>query len=361
MHSHNEKELVAKGLKGQRLVIPDMRPIFAHWPSGQNENYQAMKDIIDERLAAQSMKEEARKAFNDMNPALLAARWWPTASAKQYQVMVDLIIWFGYWDDLIESLAPDPAAAEGLRAATKVLVRRSLGLAGPEDVGGGVAISNPLVRGFESIAEEVCAVYDEEQRRTLLEHFEQYIDSTRLEAEADRSDRLPSLKRYWQVRTLTSGMGTLLGFIEFAVEAKLPARLVRSAAYETLWVTTIVINSIVNDLISFKKEMKAGSVLSSVAILYHEVDNLDAAVQMSLAHLRILVDEFDRTADALLSSGSSGSESTPLLDAGEVDAVFRVVDALRMVNTGNLEWSLQSKRYGVSQFITAAGQIELVL
>lgn len=85
-------------------------------------------------------------------------------------------------------------------------------------------------------------------------------------------------------------------------------------------------------------EQKAGSVLSSVAILYHEVDNLDAAVQMSLAHLRILVDEFDRTADALLSSGSSGSESTPLLDAGEVDAVFRVVDALRMVNTGNLEW-----------------------
>lgn len=209
MHSHNEKELVAKGLKGQRLVIPDMRPIFAHWPSGQNENYQAMKDIIDERLAAyvagplslifghahtnntyQSIHEGGgpqsvqryepglarskvrRSSSSSFSYSLQArwrkliprGRWWPTASAKQYQVMVDLIIWFGYWDDLIESLAPDPAAAEGLRAATKVLVRRSLGLAGPEDVGGGVAISNPLVRGFESIAEEVCAVYDEGER-----------------------------------------------------------------------------------------------------------------------------------------------------------------------------------------------------
>ncbi|XXG98202.1 hypothetical protein Hte_004523 [Hypoxylon texense] len=353
MHSHSEKELVSKRLKGQKLVIPDMRPIFAHWPSGRNENYQAMKDIVDKRLADQSIKEEARKAFSDMNPALLAAAWWPTASMKRYQVMVDLIIWFGYWDDLIENLAPDPTAAEGLRAATKVLVCQSLGLAGPDD-GEDVTISNPLIHGFQSIAKEICAVYDEEQRRTLLEHFDQYIDSTRLEAEADRSDKLPSLKRYWEVRTLTSGMGALLGFTEFAVQAKLPTSFVRSAAYETLWVTTIVINSIVNDLISFKKEMKAGSVLSSVAILYHVVDNLDAAVQMSLAHLRILVDEFDRTANAVLAR-------SPLLGPAEIDAVSRVVDALRMVNTGNLEWSLQSERYGVGQFVTAAGQIELVL
>lgn len=52
MYVHNEKELVAKRLKGQRLVIPDMRPIFAHWPRGQNENYQVVKDIIEKRLAA---------------------------------------------------------------------------------------------------------------------------------------------------------------------------------------------------------------------------------------------------------------------------------------------------------------------
>ncbi|KAI1775012.1 terpenoid synthase [Hypoxylon cercidicola] len=352
MYVRNEKELVAKRLKGQRLVIPDMRPIFAHWPRGQNENYQVVKDIIDKRFAAQSMKEEARKAFDNMNPALLAATWWPTASMKQYQVLVDLIIWFGYWDDLIENLSPDPTAAEGLRAATKDLVCQSLGLGGPED-GKDITISNPLIHSFEHIAKEVCAVYDEEQRRTLLGHIDQYIDSTRLEAEADRSDTLPSLKRYWEVRILTSGMGTLLGFTEFAVQAKLPPSLVRSAEYESLWVTTIVINSIVNDLISFKKEMKVGSVLSSLAILYREVDSLDAAVHMSLAHLRTLVDEFDRTANAMLSKSA--------LDADEVDSVSKVVNALRMINTGNLEWSLQAKRYGVGQFMTAAGQIRLVL
>nr|AHY23920.1 terpene synthase [Hypoxylon sp. E7406B] len=350
MYDYREKELLAKRLKGQRLVIPDMRPIFAHWPCGQNEKYQEMKDMIDTRLASQPMKEESRRAFNDMNPTLLAATWWPTSSMNQYRVLVDLIIWFGYWDDLIESLASDPGAAEGLRSATKTLVRQSLDLGGLEE---DMSINNPLILGFKNIAEEVCKVYDEEQRRVLLGHFDRYIDATQLEAEADLSETLPSLKRYWEVRVLTSGMGTPLSFTEFAAGVKLPSQIVSSAAYESLWVTTVLINSIVNDLVSFKKEMKAGSVLSSVAILYHEVDNLDAAVQMSLAHLRILVDEFDRTANAILSKFPLGID--------EVESVSKAIDVLRMVNTGNLEWSLQSKRYGVGQFMTPNGQIELVL
>ncbi|KAI0841240.1 terpenoid synthase [Hypoxylon sp. FL0890] len=372
MCHYNEKELLSKRLKGQKLVIPDMRPIFAHWPRGQNENYQAMKDMIDERLATQSTNEENRRAFNDANPALLAATWWPTSSKDHYRILIDLIMWFGYWDDLAEKLTHDPNAAEELRSSTKTLVRQALSLGDTEEEY--MAISNPLILDFKSIAEEICKVYDEEQRRSLLTHFDRYIDSTRLEAEAHLSEKLPSLKRYWEVRILTSGMGALLAFTEFAAQVKLPSRIVSSTAYETLWMTTIVINSIVNDLVSFKKEMRAGSVLSSVAILYQQVDNLDAAVHMSLAHLRILVEEFDRTANTILSNFP--------LSIDEVEAVSKVIDALRMVNTGNLEWrfvprlkdrlsgfgictnilfSLQSKRYGIDQFRTHNGQIELVL
>ncbi|KAI8958720.1 terpenoid synthase [Daldinia sp. FL1419] len=350
MQNYSEKELVAKRLKGQRLVIPDIRPIFAHWPSEQNENYETVKDIIDKRIAEQPMKDEARTAFCNMNPSLLAAKWWPRSSKENYRVLVDLIIWFGYWDDLSESLAADPISAENLRDATKILGRQSLGLATSEEE---IAISNPLILDFKRIGGKIAAAYDEEQRKTFLDHFEKYIDSTRLEAEADLSGTLPSLKDYWEVRILTSGMGILLGVTEFVAEVKLPTSVVSSAAYDTLWTTTIVINSIVNDLISFKKEMKAGSVLSSVAILYQQVGNLDAAVQMSLAHLRILVDEFDRTANMLLSKFPLRPE--------EIEPVSKVIDTLRMVNTGNLEWSLQAKRYGVCQSITQAGQIEVIL
>ena len=49
MTFRNQRKDLARRLQGQRLVIPDMRPIFAYWPGGQNENYQAVREaLIDE-------------------------------------------------------------------------------------------------------------------------------------------------------------------------------------------------------------------------------------------------------------------------------------------------------------------------
>ena len=75
---------------------------------------------------------------------------------------------------------------------------------------------------------------------------------------------------------------------------------------------------------------KAGSIFSSVAVLYHELNNLDAAVQTSLRHLQELVGVFDRTAETVLASLSPESAAR--------HAAAKVIDLMRMVNTGNLEW-----------------------
>ncbi|KAI8629438.1 terpenoid synthase [Xylariaceae sp. FL1651] len=355
MHPMNQRSLLAHKLSGQRLVIPDMRPIFTRWPNKQHEDYEVVKKAVDKRFARILTNEKSQKAIDEADPALLAARWWPTAPTKAYCVMTDLVIWFGLWDDMIEKLADENTpAAEDLRVTTKDFIRRALGLAEDDE---DVATTNPLIQSFQAIAVEVCAFYSEEatvdQRRTLLEHFDQYIDATRLEAEAEKSSEIPTLREYWEVRILTSGMGTLLGLSEFAAQVQLPPDFVKSEAHSTLWVTTIIINSIVNDLLSLKKEMKAQSVLNSVAILFHQHNDLNVAVEMSLDHIRQLVDVFDRTVDDVLSSST--------LDSRELDAISKVIDLMRTVNTGNLEWSLQAKRYGVAQHITECGAIELFL
>ena len=51
MAFHNPKKDLASRLKGQRLVIPDMRPIFTHWPNGQNENYKAVRKALVDQAA----------------------------------------------------------------------------------------------------------------------------------------------------------------------------------------------------------------------------------------------------------------------------------------------------------------------
>ncbi|KAI0458653.1 isoprenoid synthase domain-containing protein [Xylaria acuta] len=350
MHTVNQRVLLAQRLSGQNLVIPDMRPILLHWPSGKHEDYEVVKGAVDKRSALLTSRKNQR-AIAEADPALLAARWWPTVSTQSYRVMTDLVIWFGIWDDVIEKLADDTAAAESLRVSTKDFIRTAFGLTGDNET---ISTADPLVYSFQSIAAETCAFYNKDQRRILLDHFDQYIDATRLEAKAERSSEIPSLKEYWEVRILTSGMGTLLGLSEYALQVQLPPSFLQSEAYSTLWVTAIVINSIVNDLLSLKKEMKAQSVINSVAILFHQYNDLNVAVELSLDHTRQLVALFDRTADDILSS-------TDTFDATELDAIAQVIDLMRTVNTGNLEWSLRAKRYGVAQHMTKEGTIKLVL
>ncbi|KAI1155245.1 isoprenoid synthase domain-containing protein [Nemania diffusa] len=350
MHTVNERLLLAQKLSGQKLFIPDMRPILSHWPCSQHKDYEVVKKALDKRFALVTNRMN-QKALSDADPALLAARWWPTAPKKSYRVMTDLVIWFGLWDDVIESLANDAVAAESLRVSTKDFIRTTLGLAEGNEV---TTTTNPLIQSFQPIAAEACAFYNKDQRRILLDHFDQYIDATKLEAEAERSINIPNLKDYWEVRILTSGMGTLLGLSEYAQNVQLPPNFTQSKEYNTLWVTAVVINSIVNDLLSLKKEMAAQSVVNSVAILFHQYGDLDVAVEMSLGHIRQLVVLFDRTANDVLGSADT-------FDECELDAIAKIIDLMRTVNTGNLEWSLHAKRYGVEQHLTEDGAIELIL
>ncbi|KAI0969919.1 isoprenoid synthase domain-containing protein [Xylaria arbuscula] len=350
MYTTNQKGLLAQRLSGQKLVVPDIRPLMSHWPSGQHESYEVIKNAIDKRFSMLA-SERNRKAISDADPALLSAMWWPTASIRSYRVMTDLVIWFGLWDDVIEKLTDDPAAAESLRVSTKDFIRSALTANEGTTT---TPTTNPLIQSFQPIATEACAFYNQDQRRILLEHFDRYFDATRLEAEAEQSSEIPSLKEYWEVRILTSGMGTLLGLSEYAVQVQLPPSFVQSEAYSTLWVTTVVINSIINDLISLKKEMKAQSVVNSVAILFHQHNDLDIAVKMSLDHTSQLIALFDRTAEDVLSSSNT-------FDASELDAISQIIDLMRTVNTGNLEWSLQAKRYGVAPYMTENGAIEVIL
>lgn len=74
----------------------------------------------------------------------------------------------------------DPSAASDLRAATKILVRQSLGLVEPGE-GDTSCITNPLVLGFRNIGERVCKYYDEGEKLRflpLLWRFPPYQRST---------------------------------------------------------------------------------------------------------------------------------------------------------------------------------------
>jgi len=77
--------------------------------------------------------------------------------------MTDLTIWFGLWDDVIEKMADDHAAAENFRVTTKDFIRRALGLS-KGDADAAIPDNNnkinPLIQSFQPIAAEACASYN---------------------------------------------------------------------------------------------------------------------------------------------------------------------------------------------------------
>ena len=45
-----ETSKLARKLRGRRLVIPDLRSIFSHWPNGINEHYEQLREVVSKKL-----------------------------------------------------------------------------------------------------------------------------------------------------------------------------------------------------------------------------------------------------------------------------------------------------------------------
>ncbi len=67
MPTVNQRMLLAQRLSGQKLVIPDMRPVLSHWPCGQHENYEAVKSVVDRRFAMYVMEYQGHQVWKWTN------------------------------------------------------------------------------------------------------------------------------------------------------------------------------------------------------------------------------------------------------------------------------------------------------
>lgn len=82
-------------------------------------------------------------------------------------------------------------------------------------------------------------------------------------------------------------------------------------------------------------------------LLYHKHGNLDLAVSLVVETIENAVKDFDCAAEALTRRFSDDRELILRLET--------YIRACRLNCTGNLNWSLQTGRYGVSQQSIAGG------
>ncbi|TQN63795.1 (+)-eremophilene synthase [Colletotrichum shisoi] len=263
--------------------------------------------------------------------------------------MISQIFKLFLWDDEIDTetgrLAGDMEAAKLYRQETIEYVHRCLGLSG--DARQHSTPANEIIAFFKIIGDAVCEAYDLEHRELLFGEIEFFMETSEVEQRRRLSSELPTTEEYLATRMGTGAVNVCTILSEAAYGISIPVGVLRDAHMKVVWDQTNILVCVVNDLLSLKKEIDQQSVESIVPLLYSNVGSLAASVSMVIEIIEKSIKEFDSAAVLLLSKFAD--------DEALVSDLEIYTDACRLNCTGNLNWSLQTGRYGVSQQTITGG------
>ncbi|MCJ1437555.1 hypothetical protein MMC27_006942 [Xylographa pallens] len=216
---------------------------------------------------------------------------------------------------------------------------------------------NSIVHRFESIGNQIRAVYTIDQRITLLDEISKYVDSTIEMQMHQASHTVVSVKSYWKMRMGSSGYGAITGLLDLANKLRLSFTIMEDDEIKMLVDEANKIISMTNDLLSFQDFTKGSTpyIMNHVALAFAEQENKDLqlVVDQAVEFIKTAVERFDSTAAWLLSGPRDDLSSQAHLRA--------FIDGCRESCTGNLEWGLFMGRYGQQNVQQADGSLKFVL
>ncbi|KAF4923082.1 Presilphiperfolan-8-beta-ol synthase [Colletotrichum viniferum] len=168
------------------------------------------------------------------------------------------------------------------------------------------------------------------------------MKTSEVEQKRRLSPDLPSIEEYVETRMGTSAVNVTSFFNEYAYRVSLPIKVLTDTYMKVVWDKTNIIIWATNDLLSLKKEVGQQTVDSIVPLLFREFGSLDLAVSMVVETIEKAVEYFDYAAYILTERYLTGNLKT-------------YINACRLNCTGNLNWGLQTGRYGVSKHTIAGG------
>ncbi|KXH51867.1 hypothetical protein CSIM01_10753 [Colletotrichum simmondsii] len=317
MAAHTESAQLASRLDGLVMVIPDLRRMVSHWPSGKNAHASEVEGLVRKLLEQSDASPKDKANVLEANPALLASCLWPNVTRERLGTLTLMVLWQGRLDDHIESLEYKSAEkAKDFRNKAKDYIAQYLQLSeGPKE-----ASTDPIIAGFQPVAKVICQQYDREMR---------YI----------QNGHAPTTLSYEKLRKKTGGAGPLCALAEFASGSEWPAHVVNSQPYKMILESVSIIIGLTNDLLSLNKELRKGRTLNAVPVRYwngKDGSDLESAVGEVVEEIDKAVKQLDVCERRLINQS--------LADA---DAIREVATTLKKICTGNLTWSLESKRYNV--------------
>ncbi|KPM38085.1 hypothetical protein AK830_g8485 [Neonectria ditissima] len=355
-----DQDAIVAALEGRTLRVPDLTRFFHAWPAARAHPHHAavvplVDAAIDSLAAAHHHPALARRKRDDI--AGLAALWFSQADDARLEALALYAVWLVCWDDVVDAgegdLAADFEGAERWRRRTLDMVRGALRVDGPgvqEVVDADADAINAVFRDF---AGRLGRTAPAEQRRRLCDEVGSYIASCGVEQRLRLERCVPDYDSYMAFRLDTVGGAMLCSLVEHATGEPLPGAVATAPPVRVLWTQVCVLLTIVNDLLSLKKELRTGCVINAVAALLAPERDLDAVVAELEQRLARAVGEFDAAAGELLARVEGDREQSGVVE--------RYIDGCRAIVTGTLEFTLRSPRYNLAKLLRDDGSLEIVL
>ncbi|KAM0246764.1 hypothetical protein ACHAP5_004535 [Fusarium lateritium] len=272
----------------------------------------------------------ARRKKDDI--AHLACSLYPQACKQQIEALTLYTTWLVCWDDAVDAnegeLAGDFARAERWRRQTMFMVREALAVDGTYIR---KADGDPINGVFRDFGSRLCETAQRDQRRLLHDEIQFFIESCAAEQELRLTGRIPDYESYMKMRIGTVGGRMLCSLVPYATQERLPTEVSSAPEVDQMWTQVCVILSLLNDMLSLKKELRTNCVINAVTAIMKPGMTLDMVVSELEERMRLAVQVFDDAADKLLRKTRSQEELQPF--------VKRYVDGCRAIVTGTLNFT----------------------
>ncbi|GAA2410798.1 hypothetical protein GCM10010420_44500 [Streptomyces glaucosporus] len=288
--------------------------------------------------------ESAFEEYDALRLERAMARFYPRATGEDLMLATDVNGWFFVFDDQFDGrLGQRPeAVARLLNSLTAVM-----------DEGGpapGTPL-NPLVESFRDLWRRVNDGMPEVWRERFRRHWRGYLLAHHQEALNRSGDAPPALEEFLTARRHSIGIQPCLDLAERCGRYALPAGLHGGSPLREMRRITDDVAIFVNDIVSLDKELAVGDVNNTVILLHRATGRaLEECVREVCAMANGRVARFREHAARL--PGLLAARGVP----GQVRArVEDYVDGMRNVMRGNLDWSLESRRYDAAGVAAVSG------
>ncbi|KAK3315699.1 isoprenoid synthase domain-containing protein [Apodospora peruviana] len=292
-----EMEAMSAKLRGQKLHIPDLRPIYNQWPTKCSPHYAQLKVTVELKIKEwiPAEDEKMRQSARKIDVAMFSAVWYPGCALDRLETMAWYTMWIVLWDDDIEDTVDLPKL-RGIHNQALKYVAWCLGLEGEETTS-----PTKYCSLFQYCGAPLKAACTVAELKRLYQEIERYMRGCEEEATYVVSGKIPDEKTYWAHRLGSSSCDTYNALGEYMCGNTIPEELFEKPQMSDMWTELNKQIVCLNDLVSLKNEV-ARNWCGMVPIIMKEdaSDSLEDAVATVVESIRKCGEIVERSAKELV-------------------------------------------------------------